>query len=347
MAITRVEVCHAAPHFLSAHKTTKKAISLIHRASKNKANLIVSPETFISAFPIRSALRPPTHDHTLLHRMVDQSIYANGEEVQAIREAARETKTIVSIGISEKAHASVGCPYNSNLIIDAGEVLVHHRRLVPTFFEKLTWSHGDGHGLRIPDTKHGRIGALICGENTNPLARYSFMAQREQIHISSWPAVWPTRLASRSPEKGGEGSQYSANYDDVLANRIRAATHCFEAKSFGVTCSAVLDREAIDMIADGSSLEDSIRDALERTSRGILRVRLRISSTVDDSETGAHRPVEFLQNKERVLYADLDLDRCIEGKQYHDVVGGYQRLDVFQLQVNRDKIQLFSSSLRI
>ncbi|KAJ5392613.1 hypothetical protein N7509_008103 [Penicillium cosmopolitanum] len=342
MAITRVAACHAAPHFLCAYKTAEKAISLIHRASKNKANLIVFPETFISAFPIWSALRPPTHNHILFQRMVYQSIYANGEEVQAIRDATRETNTTVSIGISEKSHASVGCLYNSNLIIDAGEVVVHHRKLVPTFFEKLTWSPGDGHGLRIADTKHGRIGALMCGENTNPLARYSLMGQREQIHISSWPAVWPTRLPSSPLEKRGEGSQHSANYDNVLANRIRAGAHCFEAKSFGVMCSAVLGQEAIDMIAVGSSSEDTIRHALERSPRGVSMFLdptgspLR-SLTVDDSETGAQRPVEFLQNEEGVLYADLDLERCVEGKQYRDVVEGYQRLDVFQLQVNRER----------
>jgi hypothetical protein len=46
---------------------------------------------------------------------------------------------------------------------------------------------------------------------------------------------------------------------------------------------------------------------------------------------------EFLQEDEGILYADLDLDDCIEGKQYHDVVGGYQRLDVFDLKVNRTR----------
>lgn len=41
--------------------------------------------------------------------------------------------------------------------------------------------------------------------------------------------------------------------------------------------------------------------------------------------------------KEGILYADLDLDECIEGKQYHDVVGGYQRLDLLPLHVNRSR----------
>lgn len=340
MATTRVAACHAAPHFLSAQKTTEKAISLIHQASKNKANLIVFPETFIPAFPIWSALRPPTDNHNLFQRMVNQSIYANGEEIQAIRDTARETNTIVSIGISEKSHASVACLYNSNLIINStADVLVHHRKLMPTFFEKLTWSPGDGYGLRVANTPCGRVGGLICGENTNPLARYSLMAQREQIHISSWPAVWPTRVPSSQQSDGGASSA-AQNYDNVLANRIRAAAHCFEAKAFGVMCSSVLDNEAIDIISAASRSSDTIRHSLENSSRGVSMFLDPTGSplpsfTVDES--GEHRPMEFLQNKEDILYADMDLERCIEGKQYHDVVGGYQRLDVFQLQVNRDR----------
>lgn len=48
-----------------------------------------------------------------------------------------------------------------------------------------------GMDYEFAETKFGKIGGLICGENTNPLARYSLMAQGEQVHISTWPAVWP------------------------------------------------------------------------------------------------------------------------------------------------------------
>lgn len=47
--------------------------------------------------------------------------------------------------------------------------------------------------------------------------------------------------------------------------------------------------------------------------------------------------VHALQDHEGILYADMNLDDCIEGKQYHDVVGGYQRLDVFDLKVDRSR----------
>jgi aliphatic nitrilase len=41
--------------------------------------------------------------------------------------------------------------------------------------------------------------------------------------------------------------------------------------------------------------------------------------------------------EEGIAYADLDLNECVEPKQFHDVVGYYQRFDVFDLRVNRKR----------
>jgi aliphatic nitrilase len=38
---------------------------------------------------------------------------------------------------------------------------------------------------------------------------------------------------------------------------------------------------------------------------------------------------------EGILYAEIDLERSVELKQFHDVVGSYNRFDVFALSVNR------------
>lgn len=339
MAPTRVAACHVASHFFSARKSIEKAISLVHRAAGNGANLVVFPETYVSAFPLWSALRAPTENHDHFCQMVQASIYADGEEVQKLQEAARVTGTVISIGFSERSHASIACLYNSNLIIGTeGEIAVHHRKLMPTFFEKLTWSPGDGHGLRIADTPYGRIGGLICGENTNPLARYSLMAQQEQIHISSWPAIWSTRIPKISNTASGPGSP---NYDNILANRLRAAAHCFEAKCFGVMCSGFLNQEAIDAIIAGSSSPQIIKNQLEDSPQGVTMfldpTGTPLPSFTIENDTKVQTHTDFLQKTEDILYADMELEQCIEGKQYHDVVGGYQRLDVFQLQVNRSR----------
>lgn len=333
----RVAACHAAPVFLSAKATTQKAISFIKTASKNSANLVIFPETYIPAFPVWSALRAPTQNHELFKRMAEQSILADGEEVQALQSAAQETKTYLSVGISERTRYSSGTLFNSNIFIGPdGRVLNLHRKLMPTFFEKLTWAPGDGHGLKVVETPFGKIGNLICGENTNPLARYSLIAQAEQLHISTWPAAWPTRVADPDSAQDPGGK----NYDNVAANRIRAAAHCFEAKAFGVLCSGHLDDQAIETIAAGASDAAHIANVLRTSQRGATMFLDATGAPIPGftiNATGEKQEVDFLQKEEGVLYADLNLADCVEGKQYHDVVGGYQRHDIFRLTVNRER----------
>ena len=60
-----------------------------------------------------------------------------------------------------------------------GTLLGKHRKLVPAWAEKLTWTGGNGSSLRVYDTDIGPIGGLACGENTNTLARFALLAQGE------------------------------------------------------------------------------------------------------------------------------------------------------------------------
>lgn len=87
------------------------------------------------------------------------------------------------------------------------------------------WVYGNGSGLKVVDTDIGRIDVLICGENTNPLARFALLAQGEQIHIATYPSAWPF---------GGSGN---LAYDLTESIRIRAAAHSFEGKVFTVVTS--------------------------------------------------------------------------------------------------------------
>jgi aliphatic nitrilase len=218
----------------------------------------------------------------------------------------------VSLGFTEGTQASVGCLWNSNLLIGPdGSVLNHHRKLVPTFYEKLIWANGDGAGLRVVETAIGRIGMLICGENTNPLARFTLMAQGEQLHIASYPPVWPTK----DPKEGG-------NYDLANAIRIRTGAHCFEAKCFAVVASSFMDEAMKEEIA---GRDKDARRILERTPRGVSMV-----VGPDGEQIGPS-----LSGQEGLLYAEIDLARCVAPKQFHDVVGYYNRFDVFKLTVDR------------
>ena len=308
----KVAAAHVAPVFLDLERTVEKVRAIIEEAVDNGAQLIVFPEAFVPAFPVWSALRAPIHNHDLFRRLAANSMLIPGPELARICATARKCGVFVSLGLNEGTKASVGCVWNSNILIgEDGSILNHHRKIVPTFFEKMVWANGDGAGLRVNETRLGRIGALICGENTNPLARFCLMAQGEQVHVASYPPVWPTR----DPKEGG-------NYDLANAIRIRAGAHSFEAKCFTIVASSYLDQTAYKELA---ALGSEVGRILEATPRGVSMVIGPTGDPVGDS----------LTDVEDILYTDIDLSACVEPKQFHDVVGYYNRFDIFKLSVDR------------
>lgn len=91
--------------------------------------------------------------------------YVDGPAIERVRKAASDNGVFVSIGFSERNPASLAGLWNSNVLIsDTGEILIHHRKLVATFFEKLVWDPGDGAGLVVANTRIGRIGGLFAGK---------------------------------------------------------------------------------------------------------------------------------------------------------------------------------------
>jgi nitrilase len=168
------------------------------------------------------------------------------------------------------------------------------------------------------------------------------MAQAEQVHVSTWPAIWPTRIPQNSKQKHKNVTTTSpANYDNLAANETRAAAHCFEAKCYGLACSGHLGEDAIEAIVHGASQPEVIAETVRAMPRaatfflnptGAPHPSFTYPGGTDESQ-----PTPHLQREEGILYADIDLNDCIEGKQYHDVVGGYQRLDIFDLKVDRSR----------
>jgi nitrilase len=304
-----------SPAFLDADATIRKSCALVAEAARAGAQLIAFPESFVPGFPVWTAVQAPIRNHDYFKRLVANSIEVPGPQVHMLCEAARENSIIVSIGISERTQSSVGCLWNSNLLIGAdGAILNHHRKLVPTFYEKLVWANGDGAGLRVCDTAAGKIGMLICGENTNPLARYTLMAQGEQVHVSSYPPVWPTRPLN---EPG--------RYDLAAAIRIRAGAHSFEGKVFNIVSSAFLDNATLDAMP---ALDHSARDILEQSPQAVSMVLGPSGEVIS----------EVMCESEGLLYQDIDVSLCVEPKQFHDVVGYYNRFDVFDLNVTRKRM---------
>jgi nitrilase len=309
----KVAAAHVAPVFLDTDRSVAKACSAIEEAADHGARLVAFPEAFLPGFPAWAGIEAPIRTHELFKKLAASAVVIDGPELARIRQTARRKGVFVSMGFTEGTTVSVGCLWNANALIGAdGTLLNHHRKLVPTWYEKLIWANGDGRGLRVCATELGRIGMLICGENTNPLARFALMAEGEQVHVASYPPAWPTR----PPEGPG-------NYDLAHAIRLRAAAHAFEAKVFNVVVASCVDQTLRQTIE--AALGPEPLRILEQSPQGI-------SVVIGPTGTPQGEP---LCRDEGILYADIDLAQSVEPKQFHDVAGGYNRFDIFALSVDR------------
>ncbi len=304
---SRVAAVQAAPVFLDLAASVDKACALISEAADKGAKLVAFPEVFLPGYPYWNWLKTPVEGSAWFEKLWHASLEISGPEVERLCEAAREHDCIVVIGANERDDKRVGTLYNTNIVIgNDGTLLGRHRKLVPTWAEKLTWTGGDGSSLRVYDTLVGPLGTLACGENTNTLARFALLSEGELVHVANYIAL-PVA---------------PADYDMAQAIRIRAAAHSFEGKLFTIVSSSAVSEEIIESM---SKDRPENRELLTRKSSAF-------SGIIDPAGNVIGEP---LIDEEGIVYADIDLNACVAPKQMHDIIGGYNRFDIFDLKVDR------------
>ncbi len=302
----RAAAVQAAPVFLDTDATVAKACSLIAEAGAAGAQLVVFPEVFVPGYPYWNWTMTPIAGSAWFEKLFKAAVDIPGPHIDRLCSAARDAGAYVVIGVNERDPFSMGTLYNTLVFIsDTGDVLGTHRKLVPTWAEKLTWAGGDGSSLRVYDTAIGRLGGLACGENTNTLARFALLAQGENVHTANYIAL-PT-----APE----------DYDMVEAIKVRAMAHSFEGKVFTVVSCSAITPEIVDAVAH----DTQSRAMLERPHSAV-------SCIVGPDGRVLGEP---LIDVEGIVYGDIDLNRCIQPKQMHDIIGHYNRFDIFSLHINR------------
>lgn len=295
----------ASPVFLNVQATVEKACSIIKEAAGNGASLIAFPEVYVAGYPYWNWIMTPVQGSMWYERLYTNSISVPGPETDMLCSAAHENNCHVVIGVNERGQ-SFGELYNTNLIIDNnGNIIGKHRKLVPTWAEKLTWTGGDGSSLKVYNTEVGPLGTLACGENTNTLARFTLLAQGELVHIANYIS-----LPVAPPD-----------YDMAEAIKIRAAAHSFEGKVFTIVSCSTITQEIIE------AMKEDVPNAEELLTR---------KNSAFTGFIGPNGAVigEPLIDEEGIVYADIDLSKCIQPKQMHDILGHYNRFDIFDLKVN-------------
>jgi predicted amidohydrolase len=203
------------------------------------------------------------------------------------------------MGINERQGGRLsGTLYNTIIYVgEDGRLLGKHRKLIPTYAERLIWGQGDGSTLGAFDTPVGRVGGLVCWEHWMPLARHAMHVTGEQVHAALWPTV-----------------------EEI--HQVASRHYAFEARCFVVAAGSVLRR---DQVPDDLEIfrGDGIDPGEHLLAGG--------SAIIGPDGNYLAGPAGA---EETILYADLDTSRIAAEHQTFDPVGHYARPDVFSVTIN-------------
>jgi nitrilase len=301
----RVAVVQHPPVALHRQKTIARGVELLEEAAAGGARLVSFPETWLPGYPEWIWGLRPGNDFELssdIHaRLVENAVDLKSDHLKPIQSAARRLKVTVSMGMHERdGEFSRGTLYNTVVLIGPdGTVMNRHRKLMPTYPERMVWGTGDATGLRVSETPSGRVGGLICWENYMPLARFSIFAQGVEIYIAP---TWD------------EGDMWLSTM-----RHIAAEGRCW-------------------VLGNGSSMrgKDFPRDFPNRNKLyPDLEAWLNPGDSVIVNPFGKI-VAGPLHEKHGILYADCDPSRASAAKRTLDVAGHYGRPDIFRLEVNRE-----------
>ncbi len=292
--IVRVAAAQISPDLTSREKTLEKALNTASEAASKGAELIVFPETFVPWYPYFSFILPPMQAGAEHLRLYEEAVSVPSAETTAIGAMARELGIVIVIGVNERDHGTL---YNTQLVFDAdGTLALKRRKITPTYHERMIWGQGDGSGLKVVDTKVGRVGALACWEHYNPLARYALMAQHEEIHVAQFP-----------------GSLVGPIFGEQIEVTMRH--HALESGCFVVNSTGWLTDDQINSISSDPKLQKGLRDGC---------------MTCIITPEGRH-VVPPLTSGEGILIADLDMKLITKRKRMMDSVGHYARPELLHL----------------
>ena len=295
--IVRAAAIQIAPDFERPDGTLDRVCSAIDAAAAKGAQIAVFPETFVPYYPYFSFVLPPVQQGAPHLQLAERAVVVPGPVTQAVAERARARNMVVVLGVNERDHGSL---YNTQLVFDAdGTLVLKRRKITPTYHERMVWGMGDGAGLKVVDTAVGRVGALACWEHYNPLARYSLMAQHEEIHCAQFP-----------------GSLVGPIFAEQMEVTIRH--HALESGCFVVNATGWLTDEQIRSVTPDANLQKALRGGCH---------------TAIVSPEGKHLAPPLTEG-EGMVVADLDMALIAKRKRMMDSVGHYARPELLSLAIN-------------
>lgn len=302
----KVAVAQIAPVWLNRVATLEKVVSKITEAGQEKCQLVVFGEALVPGYPFwvehtEGAIFDSDLQKDLYARYVDQAVDVARGDLDAVCKAAKDGHIAVYLGIVERAQDRADSLYCSLVYIDAyGEIQSVHRKVMPTYEERLVWSIGDGNGLQVHELGPFKVGGLNCWENWMPMARASLYAQGENLHVAVWPGNY-------------------RNVHDLIPVIAK------ESRSYVIAASGVWN-------AAGISDDLPHADLLKERMKGTLANGGSCVARPDGSWL-----IEPVTDREDLFYTELDHQMVRKERLLLNVSGHYSRPDVFQLELNQER----------
>ncbi|MCI0746427.1 MAG: carbon-nitrogen hydrolase [Verrucomicrobia subdivision 3 bacterium] len=264
-----------------------RTVAMAERAAKQGAQIICTQELFRSQY----FCQEENHDHFKLAEPIP------GPSTDALRKVAKKYGVVVIASLFERRAS--GVYHNTAAIIDAdGQLLGIYRKMHipddPLYHEKFYFTPGDL-GFRAWQTRHGRIGVLVCWDQWYPEGARLTALQGAEI------LFYPTAIGWHPKEKAEYGATQHAAWE--LIQRSHAiANGCYVA---------VPNRVGIEKPAGGDGIEfwgqsfvagtsGQLLDKASHNKEQILVVPVDLAK-VDVTRT--HWP--FLRDRRIDAYSDL------------------------------------------
>lgn len=301
-----IALAQIAPVWFEREKTLAKVCESIAEASDKGANLVAFGEALVPGYPFWIEFSKITAFNSPFHKAfhaeyVKQAVCIERGDLDPVTALARDKKVAVYLGIIERPSDRGESVYASMVYIDRDGIIGSvHRKLMPTYDERMTWATGDGNGLRTHRLGEFTVGGLNCWENWMPLARTALYAQGEDLHVAIWP-----------------GSKRNTN--DIT--RFIA----LESRSYVASVSGLMRKSDLPDHLPG--IEQVIENSPDLLANGGSCIAGPDGSWI----------VEPFCNEEKILVAMLDHTRVREERQNFDPTGHYSRSDVLKLFVDRKR----------
>ena len=301
----RIAAAQLRPAWLDRATTTKRTLAALEEAAAQDVDLVAFPETWLAGYPFwldrtDGARFDDPAQKSAYSCYLDAAVEADGPEIASVVEAVRDLGVFTYLGVAERGCGDArGTVFATLLAVDPTAGLVgHHRKLVPTYEERLVWGPGDGFGLRVHDVGGVRVGGLNCWENWMPQARHALYAGGEDLHVSVWPG--------------------SARLTRDITRFI-----AIEGRVWSLAAGGLLHLD--DVPADFP-----LRDLLAQQGDTVFETGGSAVAAPDGSWL-----VPPVEHEEGLVIADIDVAEVRRARQNFDPTGHYGRPDVFSVSVDR------------